>query len=147
MEDGKITVLVFLATDCPISQKYVPVLNALQEKYAGEPLVVQAIVPSENKRAVKRFRREYAIAFPIQTDKSFACVKATSAVATPEVFVFDAYKQLRYRGAINNWFYELGRYRQQATEHYLTDAVESLLAGTDVRVTSTTAIGCPIAIP
>jgi hypothetical protein len=66
---------------------------------------------------------------------------------TPEVVVADASGQVLYQGAIDNWFYELGRYRQFITEHYLTDALDAIAAGKPVPVTRTEAVGCLIQMP
>ena len=47
-----------------------------------------------------------------------------------------------YRGAIDNWFYELGRYRLEITDHYLIDAINASLDGKKPALTKTEALGC-----
>lgn len=64
------------------------------------------------------------------------------ATVTPEVFLIDAAGQLQYQGAIDNWFYELGKYRLNTTEQYLIDALTALNNGEQPPVRQTEAIGC-----
>src|SRR5688572_2985520 len=63
-------VAVFLSCECPISQKYVPVLNKIYEAY-GEKDGIQwkFIVPDRiSKKALKAFVKEYEVKFPIEID-------------------------------------------------------------------------------
>ena len=134
-KEGKTRVVVFLGLDCPISQKYMPSLNTLANAYAKKGVHLQAIIPGQTKKkAIKNFVSEYQAAFPILADREYAWVTALSATVTPEVFVFDEGSNLQYRGAIDNWFYELGGYRKEATEDYLSDALDAVLAGREPAV-------------
>ncbi len=147
-EAGSITVLVFLAVDCPVSQKYIPVLNSIWNKYKGKPVHIIGLIPgSLKKRNMDSFADEYSIQFPLKNDRDFRCATEIAAEVTPEVFVFDDRCELKYRGAIDNWFYDLGSYRKESTEDYLTDAIDALLAGNNPGITSTKAVGCLIQHP
>lgn len=137
-----------MGVDCPISQKYVPSLNKLRKKYEGQGVAFHAVIPGNVKgRDLQRFKRDYALSFDIRSDPKFKVAKAVSANATPEVFVFDLDHQLRYHGAIDNWFFGLGGYRSAATENYLSDAIDSILAGKTPEVRETKALGCVIQVP
>jgi hypothetical protein len=143
-----ITVIIFLSEDCPISQKYVPAINAIQRKYHDRGVRIHAIIPGKIKKSdLTRFKEEYAITFPITRDKKYRMVQLLSATTTPEVFMFDRNLDLKYRGAIDNWFYELGGYRQEVTEDYLIEAIDALLAGGQPDKANTLAVGCLIQIP
>lgn len=144
----RISIVVFLAVDCPVSQKYIPALNSIHRKYQNSGVDLKALVPGKTtRREIKQFKKEYEIGFDISADPKYDCAKSLHASVTPEVFVFDAKKMLKYRGAIDNWFYDLGGYRQQTTENYLIDAIDALLKGENPAVTDTESIGCPINIP
>ncbi len=140
-----ITVTVFLSLDCPISQKYVTELNAIFEKYERSGFRWKFIVPGwVKKREIKRFVKEYKTRFPMSLDKDKPTLSAhLGASVTPEVFV-QKNDSVAYSGAIDNWFYELGRYRRQTTENYLIDALESILKNQEPKIKRTTPIGCPI---
>jgi len=134
-------VLVFLATDCPISQDYIGVLNKIQSQYqAGS---IQGILAEKiSKKQLKRFQDAYQVKFLLSVDKDFSLVKQFNIHVTPEVVLLDSAENIQYRGAIDNWYYELGRHRQITTENYLVNAIEAVLKKKDVVVISTEPIGC-----
>src|SRR5689334_9045997 len=143
---SRVHVAVFLACDCPISQKYVPVLNEIYEKYRTYPALEWSfIVPGRvSKREVKSFIDEYDVRFPLRRDRSSGKeVTSSNAEVTPQVVMRSDH--ILYSGAIDNWFYELGQYRQVITEHYMTDALDQILAGGSPAIQQTKAVGCPIA--
>ncbi len=140
------TVSVFIGVDCPVSQKYITKLNAIYTDYKNRPEIKWVfIVPGDVKqRKIKSFAKEYKILFPLKSDKPSQNVTGqTGATITPEVFIKRAGETL-YRGAIDNWFYELGKYRQKATSNYLIDALESVLKNQEPEIKETTPIGCLI---
>src|SRR5262245_23676343 len=63
----KVTVLVFLSVECPISNGYVPALNTLADKYAaqGVKLVGLNANAHQSLREMESHRREYQICFPV----------------------------------------------------------------------------------
>jgi hypothetical protein len=146
-KDKRLTTIVFLSTDCPISQKYIGELNNLNSRYSAEVFFI-GIIPSKiSKSEIAEFTKEYNVNFLIQADKKFRLLKMLKPAVTPEVFVIENTGTLRYNGAIDNWFYELGRYRQEISEHYLEDALKSALNGNDPQIKKTTAVGCMIQYP
>lgn len=62
-------------------------------------------------------------------DKKHNVTNKYSATITPEVVLIDKNQLVIYRGAIDNWFFELRRYRLEITEHYLVDAIDASLNG------------------
>ncbi|MBX2896579.1 MAG: hypothetical protein KF763_14135 [Cyclobacteriaceae bacterium] len=92
----------------------------------------------------KQFRKEYKLPATIGLvdDKSHRMTNKLAASITPEVFLLSATGGVLYSGAIDNWFFELGRYRPEVTEHYLLDAIKATLNQTAPPVEKTTAVGC-----
>jgi hypothetical protein len=136
--------IVFLSVDCPISQKYIPKLNAIFSRYYGKIKMYGVFAGAIDKKEITNFTKEYQIGFPIVYDKKYRWVHELHGTVTPEVFLFDELNFVRYEGAIDNWFYELGRYRSEPTENYLTAALESVLLHEDLKIKKTEALGCPI---
>ena len=62
------------------------------------------------------------------------------AQRTPEVFLFDAEKQLIYHGAIDDNYENAS----QVQQHYLRSALDDTLNNEPIRQPETTAIGCSI---
>lgn len=143
-----LTVWVFLAVDCPISQKYISELRRIDSVYATRKLRVRGIIPGKiNSKEVKTFVEEYAIKFPVLIDRDFTHVRKFHATITPEAILVDRQGQVLYQGAIDNWFFDLGKYRQRVTEHYLQDAIDSTMQGNTPVVRKTEAVGCIIQAP
>lgn len=140
--EKKLVAAVFLAADCPISQKYVRTLNRLVE---GFPQVtfVGVFTRWDDAAALRQFQSEFQPRFPLWRDAEGRLVRRLDARVTPEVFFLQENKLL-YRGAVDNWFVALGQYRPVPTEHYLEDAVRAVLAGREVAMVRTEAVGCGI---
>jgi mono/diheme cytochrome c family protein len=66
---------------------------------------------------------------------------------TPEVFVLDAARVVRYRGRIDDAYATRIRKRPEARSHDLTAALDAVLAGKPVPAPMTAAIGCAIVRP
>lgn len=139
--------IVFLAIDCPISQKYIAELNGIASQYAPSVLSVMGFIPGRiSRKKLSDFVKEYNIHFKIYRDKNYQIVRELKTSVTPEVYLFDNKGFLKYHGAIDNWFYELGSYRQTITEHYLTDAIEAVLKGNEPAIKETDAVGCVVQV-
>lgn len=144
-EDAAASVVVFVSPSCPVSQKYIPTLNAIFEKYREQNVAFVALIPGDvPARERNEFVRAFDVRFPVHADKHYKWAGSMHATVTPEVFLFDGQDVLRYHGAIDNWFYDLGRYRSAPTEHYLIHSVEDVLAGKVPALKSTEATGCSI---
>jgi peroxiredoxin len=142
---SKAVAFIFLGIDCPISQKYLLRLKNIRKKYTALQLTMVGIIPEEkNNKELISFSEKYNITFPILTDKRLYITSWLNAEVTPEVFLFDSVGNKKYQGAIDNWYYELGHYRQGENENYLMDAIEAIINGADPKIKKTKAIGCLI---
>lgn len=153
LQDGtpRVTVILFIGLDCAVSQKYISRLNELYSRYEKD-VSIQAYVPQSVKQSqLRKFKKEYKVRFDLVADAHLASASKTKATVTPEVFVYKGapsdLQQYVYRGAIDNWFYELGRYRSTITEHYLAEVLDAILRGEEPARRETEAIGCFIQFP
>ena len=138
-------VIIFMAVDCPITQKYMGAFKELATNYEAQQITVTGYFPAGlTKKEEKEFRAEYQIPTLIKLvdDKKGLITAKYSATITPEVVLIDKNQRVIYQGAFDNWFFELGRYRLEVTEHYLIDAIEAALKGEMPSITKTEAIGC-----
>lgn len=137
-------VTLFLSTECPISQQYAPRLRELHKEFSGKGVEFTAYFPlrTDNKRMLTRFQRDYPLPFVRQSDVEHQQVRRFRATTIPEVVVQDATGTVVYQGAIDDWFYSLGKHRPEPTQHYLHDALASVLAGQFVTPPRTEAVGC-----
>ncbi len=139
-------VLIFLGIDCPISQDYVGAINKLNDEYSDN-LSICGVIPEQiSKKQLSAFEREYQVRFPLKLDRDMAIVKQYNIHVTPEVVLVDKSGAVQYRGAIDNWYYELGHHRQIITENYLKDAIASVLANQTVKIKETETVGCILTV-
>jgi thiol-disulfide isomerase/thioredoxin len=137
----KIQMIVFLGVDCPISQKYINSLRNLKNKYLNQISIIGK-VPNASNEEIELFKKEYKLNFPLRKDHKNKFVRLLGASVTPEVFILQEGKGLVYYGAIDNWFYELGKNRNVITENYLIDAIENLLVNIPVTQNHVPSVGC-----
>ena len=143
--------LIFLAAECPISQKYASILRGVQNQFPQVKFLA-IFTKWDKKETIEEYLKNYPLIisannpnrFIVLKDKNNNLVKKIGAQTTPEAFLFDENGVLMYRGAIDNWFYALGQYRPEATEHYLTDALQLFLNNEPIKIKQTNAIGCII---
>jgi peroxiredoxin/mono/diheme cytochrome c family protein len=143
--DRKAVVIVFLSFECPVSNSYVPELNRLAKDCADQGVALLAVACGDEPAAsLAKQADEFKLAFPLLCDPQCMAADALKAETTPEAFLLDHNHVLRYRGRIDNTWAARLRRNQQTTRHDLRAALDELLAGKDVRVPATRAIGCPL---
>jgi hypothetical protein len=143
---GRWSVLFFVRTDCPISNRYAPEIRRICTEYepAGAQCMLVYADPGLRADDVRAHRGEFSLGLPAVVDRDRILIARAGAAVTPETAVFTLDGTLAYRGRIDDLHPELGRPRQSATEHDLRNALDDLVAGRPVRKPRTQAIGCYI---
>jgi mono/diheme cytochrome c family protein len=93
------------------------------------------------------FARTYKLTVPFLRDPGNAVADKFSAERTPEVFVLDRSRAVRYRGRVDDQYgfqTGVGYQRPKALERDLADAIDQLLAAKAVSEPVTRAPGCLI---
>jgi mono/diheme cytochrome c family protein len=138
------TIVAFVGTQCPISNRYAPLLNELAKTHASDDLDLLAVVsdPTITIADARKYRDEYKIQFPILFDASGLLAHQFKPAVTPEAFLLDREGKIVYRGRIDDCFEDVGQQKQVVKSHDLTDAVTALLAGKPVGSPETKPVGC-----
>jgi peroxiredoxin len=141
----KAAVLIFIGTDCPVGNLYMPRLVELNRTYKDKGVVFVAINSNANETAEKvaAHAKTYSVDFPVLKDLENKVADALLAERTCEALVLDRRAVLRYRGAIDDQ-YGLGTRKDRPTKSYLVEALDALLADRDVETTATGVVGCPL---
>jgi hypothetical protein len=144
--DGRADVLLFVRTDCPISNRYAPEIGRIAARFAdqGVELWLVYVDPDETPELIRRHVAEYDLPGTALRDPEQSLVGAAGVKVTPEGAVFDGEGRRRYRGRIDDWYADFGKPRARASTHELVDAVEAVLAGREPTVTEAEAVGCPL---
>jgi AhpC/TSA family protein len=138
--------LVFVSNDCPISNRYVPELNRLYERFAAQGIVFWLVHadPSETSAIIRAHAQEYELRVPELRDPKHELVRMAQVAVTPSAAVFTPDGRLLYRGRIDDRFVALGRERPEAQRHDLAEALEAVVNHRPVAVAVTPAVGCYI---
>jgi peroxiredoxin len=142
-KDKRVVVLAFLGTECPLARLYGDRLARLQQDYAAKG--VQLLGIDSNRQdsitEIAAYARAHKIGFPILKDLNNRLADELGAARTPEVFVLDQNRVVRYHGRIDDQ-YGVGYVRKSASERYLQSAIDDLLAGRLVTQAATDPVGC-----
>jgi peroxiredoxin len=141
----KAVVVVFLGTQCPINNAYLPTLTGLHKEYAGKGVQFLAVNANrqDNPKQVAEHARKRALPFPVLKDTTQAVADLFGARRTPEVFVLDGQRKVRYQGRIDDQF-GLSIQRPRPTRRDLAVALDEVLAGKAVTQATTPVAGCVI---
>lgn len=135
------TVIMFLATQCPIVTDYVERIDNLVKTYGEKNVQFVGINSNrqENIKEISEYSEKYGFEFTVLKDPENNIADYFGARRTPEVFLLDAKRMLRYMGAIDNS-------PKEPTKHYLQNALDLMIAGENIPKESkkTRAVGCTI---
>ncbi len=143
----KILIVVFSCNHCPYVQAYENRMVEFQSAYASTDVCLVAInsndltnYPADSFEQMVVRAREKKFNFPYLRDDDQAVAEAFGATHTPQFFVFDDKRILRYSGKMDDSWNDPAAVRH----FYLRDAVDALLKGEAPPVAETFSIGCTI---
>jgi len=146
-KEKKIVIVMFSCNHCPTVKAYEDRFVELQKDYKDKGVVLVAINPNDDEKYpedsfknMKVRAKEKGFNFPYLRDETQSVARLYGAERTPEVFVFDKKRALRYHGRIDDNVYEPDKVQQ----HYLRDALDAILKGQKVPVQDTEPIGCTV---
>src|SRR5260370_6652244 len=146
--------IVFTCDHCPVAEMYEKRIKQVTADYQDRGVALVAINPNDPKAvhlsemghtdmgdtlAEMKLRTEYRrFNFPYLSDGATQSVALQyGPTATPHIFIFDRQRKLQYEGRIDS-----NSRDELATKHEARDALDALLSGRPVAVTSTPAVGC-----
>ncbi|MBI3866232.1 MAG: redoxin domain-containing protein [Planctomycetia bacterium] len=145
LKQRELVVVAFLGTECPLAKLYGSRLAELAKQY--EPKNVAFIAIDSNQQdtlaEMAQYARAATIEFPFLKDPANTVADLFQAVRTPEVFVLDRERKIRYRGRVDDQF-GIGYSRSEPKRRDLALALDEILAGKQVGVAVTQAAGCHI---
>ena len=142
--DAKILMVVFICNHCPYVKAVLPRLNRLAEDFREKGVAFVGInsndstdYPEDSFEKMKKVE----INFPYLHDESQEVATKYHAVCTPDIFVFDENRKLKYHGRIDdNWQEE-----EKVSREELKEALEKILAGETIpREKQIPSMGCSI---
>ena len=145
-DDAKLLVIVQSCNHCPYVQAWEDRLSAIATDFAYEGVRVVAVnsndvsrYPEDSFEEMKARAAARSFSFDYLFDEDQSLARALGAERTPEVFLFDSERKLRYHGAIDE-----SRDEAAVIQSYLRDAIDALMAGDEPPVTETDSPGCSV---
>jgi peroxiredoxin len=138
---SKAIVLMFIATQCPVSNAYNERMVNLYKDYTSKGITFIGINSNkqETVEEMKGHAKEHGFSFPILKDKDNVIADKLSASVTPEIFVLNRKLEVLYHGRIDD-----SRREADVKSQDLRTALDALLAGKSMTSTETKAFGCSI---
>ena len=145
----KATVFLFVRTDCPISNRYAPLVGRFCEKYEsqGVRFILVYSDPGETVNAIRQHVREYSYPCDFVRDVRHDLVRMTGALRTPEAAVYRTEAtgpRLVYCGRIDDQHVDYGKQRAAPTKQDLLEVLDAILEDRPVTFSRTAAVGCMI---
>jgi peroxiredoxin len=144
---AKVLGVIFTCTHCPYAQAGERRLIPTQRDYAGRGVQFVLVnandpakYPADSFEQMQRRAKDKEYPFPYVMDETQDVAKQYGATSTPEIFLFDEKRILRYHGAPDDNYEDVNAVR----EPYLRDALDALLAGKSPRTRETKPVGCTI---
>ena len=144
---SKLLVVLVSCNPCPYVIAYEERIVALSKAFGPKGVQFLAINANDSSRypddamePMRQRAQERGFDFPYVRDDSQETTRALGARFTPEVFVFDAERKLRYHGRID----DNHRDTKAVTSHDLSDALMALLSGQSPKNAETVAFGCSV---
>lgn len=156
-KDNNILVVLFTCNHCPTAQAYEDKFINLVKQYQSKGVGFVAISPNSPKALslselgysdmgddfedmkIRAKDKKYNFPYLYDGDTQEASIEY-GPVATPHVFVFDQERKLQYTGRID----DTENPYIKPNEKNLEDALNALLTGNPVKVTTTKTFGCSI---
>jgi len=145
----KAAVLIFVRTDCPISNRYAPEIERLNRKFSARGVSFWLIYPDSKQpvAAIRQHLKDYRYHIAALRDPDHVLVRRSMVQVTPEVAVFVANggeMQLIYHGRIDDRYVAFGRERPAPTTHDLEQVLTHVAEHRTVQPFSRPSVGCYI---
>ena len=141
LQGRQAVVLMFIATQCPVSNAYNERMAGLSREYAAKGVAFVGINSNrqESVEEIAGHAAQHGFGFPVLKDVGNVQADRFGAQVTPEIYVYDPGWVLRYHGRIDD-----DRSGTNVKSQDLRNALDSVLGGKAVPVAQTKAFGCTI---
>ena len=125
--DKKATVVMFISTQCPVSNDYNERIVALHNDYKDQGVQFIGINSNKNESVeeIGEHNKTNKFSFFVLKDPKNEIADSFGARRTPEIYLLDEKRILRYRGAIDNS-------KEDPETHYLRETLDLVVAGKEI---------------
>jgi peroxiredoxin len=140
-KNSKAIVLIFVSTQCPVSNAYNERMAKLYGQYKDKNVKIIGINSNKAETAeeIKKHAAEKNLQFAILKDENNIVADKFAASSTPEAYVLNGNLEVVYHGRIDD-----NRKAEDVQTSDLSVAIDEILAGKEVSNPKTKAFGCSI---
>lgn len=140
-KDSKAIVVLFIATECPVSNDYNSRMEKIFNDYKEKGFAFLGINSNkaESVDRIKEHAEDNQLTFTILKDEKNIIADKFEASVTPEVYVLNNNFDVLYHGRIDN-----ARDESEVVSKDLENALNEILSGKEVSKKETKAFGCTI---
>ena len=145
--DKDILIIIFKCNHCPYVIAVIDRLVSLQKKYSDKKIQLIGINPNDPEtypedsfENMKLFAEKHNINFPYLVDETQETAKKYDAVCTPDIYVYDKDRKLRYRGRLDDSWKDESKIMSKDLEK----AIDLLLEGKEIDFDQIPSMGCSI---
>jgi len=144
----KAVVVMFIATQCPVSNDYNGRMEALNKTYGPKGIAFVGVNSNkeESVQEIVEHAKKAKFTFRVLKDMDNKLADEWNAQVTPEVFILAVERKngnpsfvLKYHGSIDD-----SQNEKKVQAKYVEDALNALLAGKPIPKAETKAFGCTI---
>lgn len=151
-KEAKGAIVIFTCNHCPYSVAYEDRIIAIDKKYKELGYPVIAINPNDPEadggegddfESMKTRAKEKGFTFPYLYDEGQKVYPIYGATKTPHIYLLQQSENgyiVKYIGAID----DNAKEPENVKEKYLEDALNALIAGVEIKMPETKALGCSI---
>jgi peroxiredoxin len=140
-KESKAIVLMFIATQCPVSNNYNKRMAKISQEYEKKNIAFIGINSNkqESVEEIAQHSKDNGFGFPVLKDPNNIIADEFKAQVTPEIFVLNADFQVLYHGRIDD-----SQREGEVESNDLRKALDEILADKSVSTKETKAFGCSI---
>jgi len=140
------TVVLFLGTECPVSNGYAPEMERIYQEAKSREVAVVGVYaePTVTAAEAEAHGKEYGLTFPRSLDPEQAIARAAEVKRMPTAVVFDAGGKVVYRGRVDDRWSPEGKRRDVPRTRELRDAIDAVVEGRAPKVSEAPPFGCPL---
>lgn len=145
--EKKVLAVMFICNHCPYVKAIEDRLLNLAHEMKNQSVQFVAICSNDSKKytedsfeGLKSRWHEKNYPFPYLHDQDQSVAKAFGAVCTPDFFIYDENRKLKYRGRLDDSWKD----ETQVTQRELKNAIESILKNTPIEAPQIPSMGCSI---
>jgi thiol-disulfide isomerase/thioredoxin len=137
--------LIFMLSDCPICNSYIPEINRIVTDYKDKRVSFYLIHVDQDlsQTNLQQHAKDYGYICPVFADRDRTLARQLGITIAPEVAVINR-AGLAYLGRIDDRYVGFGKKRLQPNTQDLRQALDSILKSEPVATPRTQAIGCAI---